>query len=506
MVCGLLLGFVASGLLLTVLIMAPLPNKYPYPRFDATNPNVEKPKKVLFNVDGFVTAWFNIISGGSFSGKHSFAALHPDFLDQAFLNRLIISEEILLTTSSPAIEVPAKKAVWPAPDGLKDASGRVLARKPGYSVSIVRVGIGSSAIRGARGAFTPAQLRLICKPKDEAKNPYVGKGQNVYPAGYLKMPSLVELTRLNDQIKFERLDFDGKRLWIDFLFYVPNDSVPVFLEFKQNSIARVPTPVPADQAPEVKPFIQLSRCATDKATLKPISTAKLYGVEIATKRNVLAGLTLQISDPNEWQRAQMPESIKPAQFENGKITYVRAQLKVPEAIEEETEKQSEESRPKRRRRSREPEKKPKKAKGIRTIFEPLEDYSLVALKCNNPSTGTSISGRELPVLVELSGRTHHAVGVAAAGKVGEEIIYEVDYCSLTTKEIPEGLKIGEDDAVVEPFPESVWLTKRAETISEFYVLYLVKPKKGKTIIITSVRPGGSVSGASFKENDGFLID
>jgi len=89
-VCGIFLGLIVSGLLLTAAAMAPISPKYPYQRFDETSPDTENPvgKALKLNADGFVTRWFSIISGGSFSGKRSFATLHPAFLDQLFLNRL----------------------------------------------------------------------------------------------------------------------------------------------------------------------------------------------------------------------------------------------------------------------------------------------------------------------------------------------------------------------------------------------------------------------------------
>lgn len=86
-VCGVFLGLILSGLLLTTLAMAPLPNKYPYQRFDADRPLAERPSNVFLNTDGFATGWFGMLSNGSFSGKRSFATLHPAFVDEAFLNR-----------------------------------------------------------------------------------------------------------------------------------------------------------------------------------------------------------------------------------------------------------------------------------------------------------------------------------------------------------------------------------------------------------------------------------
>ncbi|HDZ69231.1 MAG TPA: CvpA family protein, partial [Phycisphaerales bacterium] len=425
-VCGIFLGLILSGLLLTALAMAPLANKYPYQRFDATSPDAEKPNKVLLNADGFATGWFNIVSSGSFSGKRSFAALHPAFLDQLFLNRHNIDDNISIATSSEAIEIPKKKAAWPAPQDLKDSKGKPVSPKSGHNLTIVRVGIKKKAVKDA-GTFTLSQLRLICKQKNYAENPLAGKGKNIYPVGYLKMVNQLQEKRLNDQIKLERADFDGKIKWIDFAFYVPKNYLPVLVEFKQNNIAMVPPPVTAEQAPPAVFFIQLSKCATDIAELEAISSAKVYGVELAAGPELLAGLRLKINDPNQWRNAQTADSIKPAQFEDGKINYVRAELKIEESTQDEAK------APKFTRK-----KSWKKRKGIPAMLKPLKGYRLLSLKCNNPSTGVAIKAEQLPVLVELSGLIHRPVGIIASGKVDDQIVYEVDYRSLTAEDIADG--------------------------------------------------------------------
>ena len=266
-VCGIFLGLILSGILLTALAMAPLPNKYPYQRFDQINPNAEKPKKVLFNADGFATGWFSMISKGSFSGKRSFATLHPAFLDQVFLNRHKIADDISITTSSQAIELPRKAAAWPAPDALKDSEGNRILQKIGHSPTIVRVGIKKSAIKDA-GKFTLSQLRLVCKQKTDAEN-LRGKGKNIYPIGYLKTAEQIQKKRLNDQIKLEHADFNDKARWLDFVFEIPNNFLPVLVEFKQNNIARVPPLVPAEQAPPAVPFIPASERKKETAEPQP---------------------------------------------------------------------------------------------------------------------------------------------------------------------------------------------------------------------------------------------
>ncbi len=66
---------------------------------------------------------------------------------------------------------------------------------------------------------------------------------------------------MSRKIKIERSDFDrnAREKWIDFVFCVPNGYVPVFVEYKLNSIAQIRRSaiVSADQAPPVIPFSQV---------------------------------------------------------------------------------------------------------------------------------------------------------------------------------------------------------------------------------------------------------
>jgi uncharacterized membrane protein required for colicin V production len=518
-VCGILAGLIISGVVLTALATAPLPNSKPYQRFDATSPDAENPGKALLNADGLATGWFGIISRGSFSGKRSFGVLHPDFLDQVFLNRHEIEDGITIYTDSDAIELPGKEAAWPAPEGLRDSSGKPVLPKSGHNLTIVRVGIKRSAVKDA-GTFTPSQLRLVCKRKDQSRDALAGKGKNVYPIGYLKTANQLQTKRLNDQIKIESGDFDDNVKWIDFAFYVPNDYVGVLVEFKQNNIAQLPLPVTAAQAPLPVPFIPLAQCATDTAELQPVGSARVYGTELAAGSNFLAGLTtIEINGPNEWQEAQTARSIKPALFEDGQFSYTRAELEIEKPVQEEPEEepntprpaptQSQAGRTFRPRRIRRQEVtaaaetvRESRGRGIPSMLKPLKGYNLLSLKCNRPSVGAAIKGGQLPVLVEVSGLTHHAVGVIASGKVGNQYVCEFDYCSSAAEGEKGCLVIAEDGSVTKPFPDTVWLTEQAEEIFEFYVLYLVK--SGRNTIITSVRPGDSQTTAGFKGYEGFL--
>jgi len=258
-ICGIFLGLIVSGLLLTALAMAPLSSKYPYQRFNLRRPDPEYPKRVLFNADGFATGWFSILSRGglsTFGEKRSFAVLHPAFIDQLFLNRHAAADELSIVTSPDAIEVPNKGAVWPAPERPKDADdpNKTIEPRSGRNLTIVRVGIKRKAIKTA-GTFTLSQLRLICKQKTNG-DLLAGKAINIYPIGYIKTENQLQRKQLSDRIYLKRADFDDSVKWIDFAFYVPDGFVPALAEFKQNCVISLPPPVPADQAPAPVPFIQ----------------------------------------------------------------------------------------------------------------------------------------------------------------------------------------------------------------------------------------------------------
>jgi hypothetical protein len=269
-ILGVFLGLILSGLLLTGLAMAPLPNKYPYQRFEGTSPSAQSPNRVLLNADGFVSGWFGLLSKGSFRAirePRSFATLHPAFIDQLFLNRQNESPDIPLITSSESIEVPNKNGAWYAPAaGVKDADGKPIPAQAGLSLVVVRMGMLKNTINDS-GKFTLGQLRLICKQKDASSDPLAGKGRNVYPIGYFSAADRITTKRLTEPITIDRSDYVGQdtRRYIDYVFNVPNDFVPILLEFKQNCIVNLPRIVSAEQAPPPAPFVERAKTEPDAA-------------------------------------------------------------------------------------------------------------------------------------------------------------------------------------------------------------------------------------------------
>ena len=260
--CGVVLGFIVSGFLLTALAMGPLPLKYPYQRFEVRNLNPDDPGGALLNADGFATGLFGVVSKGSFSGKRSFATVHPNYLDQLFFNRMLgTGTTSLISNKFPAISVSRTAAVWRAPESIATQAdamienlrtrGRVeydqgkfvslpVSTKGGYDVIIVRVGIKKMAIRGEPringGAFTPSQLRLICKRNGSNQDRLAGEAVNVYPLGHLRAADQIQVA---PEIKLDTRNIEGSEKPIDFVFCVPTGHEPVMVQYKMNSVAEI---------------------------------------------------------------------------------------------------------------------------------------------------------------------------------------------------------------------------------------------------------------------------
>jgi hypothetical protein len=258
-VCGALLGYVVAGVLLTAAALAPLPLGYPYIRFEDRRPDPDRPSGALLYPDEFVCGWFGLVSRGSllpFGDSQSFSAVRAGFLDQLYLNRLGgDAVTVRLEPGTQAIEVRSP-AVWEAPEGITDTEGRPLPSKPGHTLMLVRIGFRNVASRESNPyPFPLSQLRLICKPRDLAREPLAGKGKAVYPIGYMQQARQMAVKGLDQQISIESRDFGSESVrTIDFGFLVPNGSIPVLAEFKLNNLANVPAPAAADQAPQVIPF------------------------------------------------------------------------------------------------------------------------------------------------------------------------------------------------------------------------------------------------------------
>lgn len=477
-VLGLFLGLILSGLLLTAVALAPLSNSYPYQRFDTARPDPQSPRKPLFNPDGFLTRCFATISRGSLSGSQSFAVLHAGFLDQLFLNRHLTDKDASVFANPGSFMLPAGVAAWLAPEGLKDSEGTPLPSKIGHDLIMARIGL-TTGILKAGGTFTTSQLRLICKEKSDRQH-LGGSAIDIYPVGYIKNVGQLQLKGLADQIKLQSQDITDRARWIDFAFYVPAGFEPVAVGFKANLIAEVPPLVPAEQAPKPLPFIQSAACATLFAKVVPATSSKIHGLELASGTKLLEGTTLAVPDRDAWAAMQTERSIMPVQLDQDTINCVQAELKIQTQAAESDDQPSQKSQ-----RSQLP-----------NMLKSPKGYVLLSLKCNAPAVGSAIRAEQLPTLIDITGAIHHPCGLVAGGKVGDDTVFELDYCSLDDK-----ITLAEDGSVAKPFPDTLWLTEQAQSISEFYCLYMTKTNT----IILSVRPAGAQAGAGLEKTEGFLV-
>lgn len=274
-ISGALLGWVVSGVILIAAGLAPINAKYPYARFDERNPRPDSPNKAFLNPDGTLTGWFGIVSKGSFrvmKTPKSFAVMRASFLDQLYLNRHLVDEEVSMMTSEAAIDIPAKEAVWPAPETLVDTEGQPFSGKAGHRPMLVRMNIRQRSLKQA-SPFTFGQIRVVCKPDRQESEALAGAGLGLYPVGYMSGPRRVTKKRLAEKITLmpDRFDDQGL-LTIDLLFDVPNGYRPVLAQFKLNNAALLPAPLSADQAPQVIPFRAAESESPDQPEQAPAAT------------------------------------------------------------------------------------------------------------------------------------------------------------------------------------------------------------------------------------------
>jgi hypothetical protein len=251
-VAGVILGYIVTGHLLVAAAMAPIPNQYPYPRFDSRNPNPASPNKALLSPDGFVAGLFGTVSTGSLGPMgepKSFAMLHAGFVDQLHLNRT--GKDVSLMTETEAIKVESKN-VWEAPENLRDSEGKPVSSQAGRSLLLARVEIRKAALKDA-GKFTLSQFRLVCGPKTTA-GPLAAKGEAVYPAGFIGAGSRLETKPLGEVISIDAAKVTGDSITIDLAFHVPTGLTPVLIEFKRNNVAKVSMVASAQDAPQPVPF------------------------------------------------------------------------------------------------------------------------------------------------------------------------------------------------------------------------------------------------------------
>ncbi len=243
-VFGLLLGIFTCGYLLVAFGMAPL-GKWPYQRF-GSGADPTHPSTTLLNPDGLVTGLFNTVSSGSLNGKQSFAMVRADFLNQLYLQRQSGQAE-----QSDTIDIPAKQAAWPMTEIPVTDSGNTLSIQPEHTPYVVRIGFRKKLMRGEDPQIIAAQLRVVSKSELQADDPLSGSGTVIYPTAYYTDTNKVKVLRAGETIGLKKKHFGDERVkWIDIVFQIPQDHVPVLAAYGRENMFLIPKPIKATDAPE----------------------------------------------------------------------------------------------------------------------------------------------------------------------------------------------------------------------------------------------------------------
>ena len=473
---GIILGFIFSGIVLTILFLAPLPN-------------LDKPAAVRLNPDGFVTGLFAHISSGSLSSKKSFGALHPDFIGQLYLNKIAISDDVPII-SDDEISLPAQNAAWIIDEIPTDENGQKVEPKGGNILIALRTGLKRTGYNKDL-SFTISQIRLVCN-KNTGTNALKSRSKSIHPIGYITIPGRLKKTGLNEKIILKKDDLTesltkGTGKLIDFVFEMPKDLTPFAIEFRLNNINTVPALVTSENAPATKIFIPSTECTSTFAELESTDTsAKIHGISLSAGDKLLQDLSLNNETVDNLRNLFSADSNTAPDFEGNQFDYAKLKFRIDtQRLAGSSSSMSQGIQP------------------VATMLLPLNEYKLLDLKCNSPAPGVQISTQDLPTLIDIAGNSHHPVGIIASGKIGNDTIFQIDYCAVTSQNRTDGLIIGENQNISKTFISDIWLpqTQGLESVSEFYLLYLIK---GETLI-TNVQPANTQTMQTLSKFQAFLV-
>jgi hypothetical protein len=242
-VLGILAGYFFAGAILITIGLLPYKWNWLYGRFEDSLSNPPQASGAMLNPDGCLSGLFGLISRGSLQGTNNFAVVHADYVNQIFLNRQVgegispIAGEGAITIEEPGVRA-APENIVEAPK-QKSEKPQPVAIEAGKTLTLVRLKVNTNALTAPeseeQAKFPLAQLRLIVKEKESARDIFAGSAQAVYPIGFLNEKGQLEQKPLETILDPAELKQDG----LDFAFYVPANCAPVLVEFRQNSIEEI---------------------------------------------------------------------------------------------------------------------------------------------------------------------------------------------------------------------------------------------------------------------------
>ncbi len=228
---GLLIGMICSGMFITALTMAPIKDSFPYKRYAGENIDPQRPKTSFLNTDGLVTGLFSYVSEGAMSGKQSFASVHPDFLNKAYLARKWGKDGVFPMAGEDAVIIPSK-------DAIKNEDGNRIVLDVGLNPRDVADG---GAQHDGNVSFTFAQIGLLCEPKSVQSG---DTAEVIYPAGLFRNGTVDEvaysevITLGRDKVE-ERKGYP-RAIWMKLAFEVPSNLKPKAVQFKNYARTEIP--------------------------------------------------------------------------------------------------------------------------------------------------------------------------------------------------------------------------------------------------------------------------
>ncbi len=258
-VIGIPTGLVIAGTIVIAMALASGSGGFPYERFNADRPDIESPRKPLLSADGFATEFFGLLSSGSLAGNNSFALVRAGFNDSAAIDRMGVDKTLSPLAHSNVIQLPV--VIRRAPAGLTDADGKKLQEVAGSDLFLARVNMTKNVVGKDSPNFLLGQLRMVCKRKDDKVMPGTGSGTSIYPVGYLKTATRLQVEPVSAVVSLAEAEMDNGVKAVDFAFYIPSSLRPELMAFKRNFVTQVqvmnpeeaPAPVGFDKARAAAP-------------------------------------------------------------------------------------------------------------------------------------------------------------------------------------------------------------------------------------------------------------
>ncbi len=219
-------------------------------------------QNLTLNPDGFVVSLASTLSRGALSGRAQFAALHPDFLEELQWRRSAAQRESRHVVPADSLQV--KKASL-LPDGKLlrkrlDRSGQSTTIEPIQAPELdhqwlaVKVRVDYDA-RDEDGyhRFSPTQVRVVGERRGVVgrTHQYFLHGEGHAAEGAASSNDFQHMALRRNEPVIVKAETRGNEF--DFVFEVPDDFEPWFVEFKSTARAEVPEIKPTGESVSEEP-------------------------------------------------------------------------------------------------------------------------------------------------------------------------------------------------------------------------------------------------------------